>query len=378
MTSIQYHRTEPETIKSGGHTEFDNVDFVLAYPGRKIMLNSFRIIGNFQVQQAGVILGDVDVRMDPNVGIHSCFESFNVKCDKYGQISSFSNYPRYVKSLRDATMSASDVGFSSQTVSELCAGDEATLKNMFYGYPPNNKTGAAAALSNEPLDFSFKPLISINKARGETQIAYDDWGNIRVSVNLARAADCLYGPDMAADVSYLITNMRCIFKSVLDDGVKNKLPTILEPVISNKQTVSSNFSNTSHRVPAVVSSFSSTFLLLSKENALKYNNLETNELPGLTQLQFLFQDSTNQSITYTIKDRSEVISRYLESFKKTDTGDNQAKLMNLRSNGGYGIGLHFSEAIDLKNQKFNAQFTTTIDSTNPYIMYSFFDTILEL
>jgi len=28
MTSMQYHRTEPETIKSGGYTEFDNVDFV--------------------------------------------------------------------------------------------------------------------------------------------------------------------------------------------------------------------------------------------------------------------------------------------------------------------------------------------------------------
>jgi len=313
---------------------------------------------------------------------------------KYGQLSSFSNYPRYVKSLRDATMSASDVGFSSQTVSELCAGDEATLKNMFYGYPPNNKTAGAASLSNEPLNFSFKPYISINKARGETQISYDDWGNIRVSVNLARAAGCLYGPAMAADVSYLITNMRCLFMSVLDDGVKSKLPTILEPVISNKQTVSSNFANTSHRVPAVVSSFSSTFLLLSKENALKYNNLETNELPGLTQLQFLFQDSTSQSITSTIKDRSEVITRYLESFnkpdktvttvtgettiEKIDIGDNQAKLMNLRANGGYGIGLRFSEAIDLKNQKFNAQFTTNIDSTNPYIMYSFFNTILEL
>jgi len=377
MTSIQYHKTEPETIKSGGYTEFDNVDFVLAYPGRKIMLNSVRIIGNFQVQQAGVILGNVDVRMDPNVGIHSCFESFNVSCDKYGQLSSFSNYPRYVKSLRDATMSASDVGFSSQTVSELCAGDEATLRGMFFGYPPNNLT-AGNALSNEPLDFSFKPMISINKARGDTQIPYDDWGNIRVSTNLARAAGCLYGTAMAADVSYLITNIRCLFTSVLDDGVKNKMPTILEPTISNKQTVSSNFANTSHRVPAVVSSFSSTFLLLSKENSLKYNNLETNELPGLTQLQFLFQDSTNQSITYTIRSRSEVIARYLESFKKTDTGDNQAKLMNLRANGGYGIGLHFSEAIDLKNQKFNAQFTTSIDSTNPYIMYSFFNTILEL
>jgi hypothetical protein len=182
--------------------------------------------------------------------------------------------------------------------------------------------------------------------------------------------------------------------SVPDDGVKSKLPTILEPVISNKQTVSSNFANTSHRVPAVVSSFSSTFLLLSKENSLKYNNLETNELPGLTQLQFLFQDSTSQDITYIIKDRSEVITRYLESLnkpdktvttvtgetiiEKIDIGDDQAKLMNLRANGGYGIGLRFSEAIDLKNQKFNAQFTTNIDSTNPYVMYSFFNTILEL
>ena len=68
----------------------------------------------------------------------------------------------------------------------------------------------------------------------------------------------------------------------------------------------------------------------------------------------------------------------MESFNKPDTGDNQAKLMNLRANGGYGIGLRFSEEIDLKNQKFNAQFTTNIYSTNPYIMYSFFNTILEL
>jgi len=376
MSSIQYHKTEPETIKSS-YTEYDSIDFVLAYPGRKVMLNSFRLVGNLEIQKAGVAMGAIDVRIDPNTGVHSFFDSFTVSCDKYGQLSSFSNYPRYVKSFRNATMSASDVGFSSQTVSELCAGDPATLSDMLQGPPPNTAT-AGNSLSTEPIDFSFKPMISINKAKGQTQISYKDWGNIRLSLNLARNNGCLFGSVMAADVAYSITNLRCIFTSVLDDGVVNKMPTILEPIISNKQTISSNFANTSHRVPATVTSFSSTFQLLSRENTLVNNNLATSELPGLTQLQFLFQDSTNANITYTIKERSEVISRYLESFKRTDHGDNQAKLMNLRSNEGYGIGLYFNEAIDLKNQKFNAQFTTSVDSTNPYIMYSFFSTVLEL
>jgi len=377
MSSIQYHKTEPETIKPSGYTEYDSVDFVLAYPGRKIMLNSFRLVGNWQILEAGVAMGNLDVRIDTNTGMHSFFESFTVSCDKYGQLSSFSNYPRYVKSFRNATMSASDVGFSSQTVSELCAGDPRTLSNMMSG-PPPNIISDGDPLSTEPIDFSLKPRISLNKAKGQTQISYDDWGNIRLSTNLARTVGCLYGVGMAVDVSYLITNLRCLFTSVLDDGVVSKMPTILEPIISNKQTISSNFANTSHHVPATVSSFSSTFQLSSRENTLKYNNLETYELPGLTQLQFLFQDSTNTNITYTIKERAEVIFRFLESFKRSDQGDNQAKLMNLRSNEGYGIGLYFNEAIDLKNQKFNAQFTTSIELTNPYIMYSFFSTILEL
>ena len=376
MSSIQYHKTEPETTKSS-YTEYDSIDFVLAYPGRKVMLNSFRLVGNLEIQKAGVAMGAIDVRIDPNTGVHSFFDSFTVSCDKYGQLSSFSNYPRYVKSFRNATMSASDVGFSLQTVSELCAGDPATLSDMLQGPPPNTAT-AGNSLSTEPIDFSFKPMISINKAKGQTQISYKDWGNIRLSLNLARNNGCLFGSVMAADVAYSITNLRCIFTSVLDDGVVNKMPTILEPIISNKQTISSNFANTSHRVPATVTSFSSTFQLLSRENTLVNNNLATSELPGLTQLQFLFQDSTNANITYTIKERSEVISRYLESFKRTDHGDNQAKLMNLRSNEGYGIGLYFNEAIDLKNQKFNAQFTTSVDSTNPYIMYSFCSIVLEL
>jgi hypothetical protein len=107
-----------------------------------------------------------------------------------------------------------------------------------------------------------------------------------------------------------------------------------------------------------------------------FNNFETEKLPNVQQLQFLFNDSQSQYITYQIDDQQELLERYLNSF--SSDGNNSLSLVDLRADKGWGIGLSFSEFIDLSQQKFNIQLTSGVESTNQYIMYMYFHSLLTV
>ena len=92
----------------------------------------------------------------------------------------------------------------------------------------------------------------------------------------------------------------------------------------------------------------------------------------------MFNDSTNEYISFIMKTDVEMIDRYLDSFKDIDS--NNASLVKLKANKSYGIGLDFGAGkyIDLSNQKFNIQIQSAISSSDPYVMFCYFHSILKV
>jgi len=366
-----YHSVEVENVKDF-YTEYDTLDFSLNYENRSMLLNSVRIEGDLRVlDSANNLSATDDIRLDKMNGAHNFFESFTIDTQNQGLIDSVQDYPRIVSMRRNAQYCNSDM-LNSEFVCEMATGSEALSRDLLKGIV--NKVSADAPLVNNDNDFSIKPHFCLNNASGNTMLSYAKTGSIRISTHLNRNANALFGTGMTGNITYRLKNVRVVFTSVPDSG--DMSPTILRSVASLKQAVGSSFMNISSKVPAVVDAVSCSFITQANESELMYNNNAQERPPSITDLQFIFQDSTNSYVTYQIRDDAEIIDRYLESFGKT--GYNNASLVNLKANSAYGIGLSFGEFIDLSNKKFNVQLQSGISSLNPYVIYLFFHTIKEL
>jgi hypothetical protein len=207
-----------------------------------------------------------------------------------------------------------------------------------------------------------------------SDLPYSKTGAIRISLKLNRNFSVLYGADVVAGSNYILNNLRLSFMSVPETQLK--APVQLRTLLNIKQTVSSGLANISSKIPAVCNAVSCSFQRQSRENTMYFNNFETEKLPNVQQLQFLFNDSQSQYITYQIDDQQELLERYLNSF--SSDGNNSLSLVNLRAGKGWGIGLSFSEFIDLSQQKFNIQLTSGVESTDQYIMYMYFHSLLTV
>ena len=90
----------------------------------------------------------------------------------------------------------------------------------------------------------------------------------------------------------------------------------------------------------------------------------------------MFNDSFNQFVSFEINDRVDMLRRGLESL--STGGKNSAQLQKLSCNEGFITGLNWNSYIDLSNQKFNINITSNIDNTEPYIMFSYFHSIINV
>ena len=142
-------------------------------------------------------------------------------------------------------------------------------------------------------------------------------------------------------------------------------------------SIESGFANVGVKVPAVCNSVSISFQLQNEENTAQNNNLQLQSVPNLTELQYLFNDSTNSLVSYLLRDYEEVVSRGIESM--FSTGRNSLGIQQLANNEGFVAGLFFDDFIDLRNQKFNVQITSGISGgASNMLMYMYFHSILSI
>ena len=115
-----HHRVFPLNTASA-YTEFQNIDFRLSFPGRKLVANSVRIEGRFNCFKTGttkLINGNNLSFFDNMIGANALFQDITTSTANQGNLELLTEAPRYCKMINTATATENDMGNSSNS-SEL-------------------------------------------------------------------------------------------------------------------------------------------------------------------------------------------------------------------------------------------------------------------
>lgn len=387
IPSIVYHSVEPQNLKAA-YQQYDNVDFILSFEGRSLEMGSVRIEGEWEVttdanQQLPFGSRRTNntnevILYDRFVGAHSLLESMSVSIGGT-QVDHLQDYARWIKMKTTATMSQSDM-FNAEQACEMKVPSAELGRELLMGDVPANDPGNNGGgqtlydVMRQNPDFSFKPHCVLNNASG--LLPFRKSGEVRLTINLARVGAVLYGYDVNANVNYSVKNLRVFFRSAADAGPQFDKPILASRVLSVKQNFDTTNASLQVRVPAVCNSVSVSALETDKLNTLTANTLDLDKIDEVTQVEYLFNDATNQLITYRLRSQPEWIERYLDSLADDTTKENAATLSNLASNVAWGLGLDFGGAIDMRNSNFALQINR--NDTTPYTMYFYFSSFITL
>ena len=372
MSAFKLHSVIPENSKPN-YTEYNLLDFVCSFPNRKMLSNTVRLSFDVRVQQNNTNLVAEDIKMSSAVGSHNFIEGITTEMAT-GQIESIHTYARQVQMVAGATKDLNDYNNGAMSV-ELRSSDDIYTSIQLRGESIVNRV----ANSDVNLDnsVSLKPMFCLNRATsadksGDVGISFAKSGNVRITFQLARYYDALFGSDVDSTTSYKIFNPRLEFMSVADDGVKNAIQ--FRVAHSIKQLVNSSLSNLGLKAPVVCDSASVSFIQQSRQSQPQFDDTACEQLPNITRLDFNWNNSTNQGVTYTIKNNVEIMYRYLESLKTS--GHNSASLPVLSANKSAGVGISFGEFIDLSKTILNVAITSEVNSANPYTAIFYFNGIV--
>jgi len=384
--AVVYHSVDPQNLLST-YPEFTNVDFVLSYEGRSLEMDSVRIEGELEVLVGAgenpfgtttPSTEDTLIFMDKFVGAHALIESLSVNING-AQVDHVQDYPRYVKMQTTAVHSQGDM-FMAEHACQMKTPSLELMREQLMGEivptgPGNAADGAVLqdAMRNNP-DFSIKPMCVLNQGVGA--LPYRKSGDVRITINTARIGAVLFGQDVDGNTKYNIKNLRCTFRSAVDAGQSADQPILAKRVLSVKQNYATTEASLQTRVPAICSGVSVSVLSNDKLNSLEANTLDLDKIDGLNRVEYLFNDSTNQMITYRLRNQTEWLERYLDSFRDSRTKENAATLSNIASNNVWGLGLDFGGDIDLRNQNFALQLSR--NGTSPYVVFFYFHSLLTL
>lgn len=347
-----YNTVQPEALKDL-YKEFDTVDFVLAFENQSIVLDTLKLEGTIALDNP--TLSNVDSK----TGIHSIIDTITVDFQNEGNVQNLTEYPHYVRMFSDVNYWGDDY-YNSHLLSELRTG------GRDYGAGLFNKT----ITTNKDPDFCFKPLICLNQCVGPNKLSgFSKTGAITIRMRLNRNVNVLFGEKNTSGLGYSVSNLKLSYITIEGDM---KEPVQMRTYIQLKQVVDSQLTNINTKVPAICDGVACTFFDISKLNDPVYNQLQTEGLPSIDEVVFMFNDSTNTYITYPLRTPEELALHYYESLNETG----HTSLSTQRSVDNFGIGLKFMDFIDLRNQKFNIQIKSSVNKA--YQLFMFFTSILSM
>ena len=358
MSGLSYSESQPLNSKDR-YSALETVDFILDFPQKKLVLGSIRIEGKLLCQSDTGARNDTElIQMDGSVGIHQCVDSVNVELQTQGVIENISSdYGRYVKILASTSLDEDNYHQASKVTELRCASDRVGRAIC---------RGVANPL--EDISFSFKPHICLNNnAGGEGLLSYRKSGYVRISVNLTSNANMFFGMDMTATQQYHLSDLRCRYMTADDDG--RDQPNLLKTTYTLKNSLNSQNSNISSKVPAVCSGVTISFLAQAREALLDFNSLALERPLNISQVQYLFNDS-NKYITYSLQNEEEYLQNALDSLQAT--GVSGVSASSLKANEGFLLGTRFGGLVDLSVNNFNLQITSGISANDPHIVYQVF------
>ncbi|PSR08364.1 MAG: hypothetical protein C7M88_10100 [Candidatus Arcticimaribacter sp.] len=376
-----HHRAFPLSTQDI-YKEYSNVDFRLSFPGRKMIANSLRVEGRFNAYKANTSppietnrLANTDYKSfyDPQIGVNACFQQLTTSTQNQGQLELLSEAPRLCKMINTSMASQNDMGNSSNS-SELKTRTLMLANRVLKGERFDNV--ADGSLPKNGMSFSSKPICCLNMASAglaQPQVKYTTTGDIMFTIQLARNNAVFFGSDVSAAGSnvynYTLSDLSISFSSVPDDA-QPQMPIDFHTSSNVRQTVQSTFSNVSVNESNLSNSVSCSFLRQAEENSPDFNNTRLDKPPLVTNIEYLFNDSTNKFLTFNLKSNQEIIERYLESMSNSKVNHVQ-NVMN-KAGENYGIGIKFADYLDLSTNKFGVNITSSTLSNDPYIIFLYF------
>jgi regulator of replication initiation timing len=360
----EYVQIQPSSFKSV-YLPNDNIDFNLTFVNKSIVRNSVRLSGVLKVKNDGEDIQYEKVYYDPCVGVHSFFNNFVVSTQNNRQIAILENQPdyaRYIKMRNTATKTQEQMITSGRLVNELLMSD----------YSKTNK------YLTDALPFYMKPDICINNCSGN--IDYSKSGDIKVSFRLVAPVECLFGPDMTNQVSYEISKLTLEYRTTAE----MKQPVMMVVKQSVNQSINSNNATVSVQLPATVNSLVSSFMRVAEERQLTVNNLELEMPLGMNKLYYQFNNA-GQYIAYPLESVQDMLQHYIDGFHANDAiygklndHKNDITLKKLNDNKIFGVGIDFSDNINLMNSSFALNLMTGVKSDDPYRCWIYFNTLVNL
>jgi hypothetical protein len=360
---MNYSSVEP-MAKKDAYKPSDTVDFFVAFSGREIVRNSISITGNLRVQSSNANISDgQSVKYDGKIGVHNFFSQWTTELQTMGQIENFPYYPRYCRMAVDATLDENDL-YASQYVSELRVPNNEQTTALLRGF--GRRAGTGAAVNDDP-DFWMVPKICLN--RTNRNIRWSDTGFIKVSINLSRVQEALYGLNVDVNTTIELKNLRLNYSS-LPESNNNLGPLELNSVAVSNQSISSSDASVDFKAAVSARSISMSFLRASEEQQYGFNNQETELPPNLQYVLLQFNDTPTTILTHELKNLEEINVNYLMSMR--DTGHSEVCMSKLSRGKCFGVGLDWVNYVDLSNQKVSMQLRSGIVNNDPYLVYAYF------
>lgn len=371
--NLVYSQVEPDAKKST-YEEFDTMDFVINVgQGKALVKNSCKLVGTVRLCNTGNTQATNDIRLNHNIGIHAVVDSTQVSFangPKAGVVENLQNYARLVRMVETGTEDINDLCNASNLV-EL-KGPSAKLGEAIQQRRVTLNTGGATISTDR--DFVCKLQICLNKMDGDN-LPFEKTGAIRVSVNLAKNLSALEGGLAGSAANYKLSNVRLAYNSM--DAPKGASQTVMRSAYNFKSSVLSSTANISARVPAICDAVSISVQRQDRESVNVLSNYGLEEPRNFKSIQYMFNDSTNQYISYVIESKEEALEKGIESL--VSTGHNGVfNAGRLQRNNNWIAGLPFNGFVDLSNQRFNVQLVSDIDQNNPHNIYMYFHSLMSM
>tara|TARA_R110002126_G_scaffold51499_5_gene140775 strand:+ start:1145 stop:2266 length:1122 start_codon:yes stop_codon:yes gene_type:complete len=359
---VLYHSVQPQSVQAT-YGEYNSCDFLINVgEGRSLLPGTIRITGELRVNEALNTRSTGKRTFAPNCGAHAFCDSISVQTQNQGLLENLQNYPRYVNMDATASLATLDM-LDSRNQCELRATLQKTSTDYCLGVTPTLTTGTAVT---ENIDFSFKPLVCLNKADRDMPMART--GTITLQLNLARNMSALFGESQDAATTYELVNLKCHYKSIMDS--QNPAPINMGVVYNVKSNILSTTASISANVPAVCDSVAISFIQNQHENVPVYDSHSLESLVNLAEVQYIFNDQTNSLITYNITDQTEMLERAVEAMR--NTSHNQVSMDKFRANQSFILGLNFEDAVDLSKNRFTCQIQSGVDNVRPTNVFMYF------
>jgi len=368
MENYSYHETEPENRRDNYEAQ-SVVDFNLSALGRSLVPNSIKIVGEFVVLADGTTQVAAGVRsthkINPKAGIGSVVESISCSTINQGNLELYNNYSRGVVMEETGTSYLDDYNQASKQV-ELKAPSE-VISGLYCNTDPQNYANNAGGFSaaNRNITFAFKPRCCLNRFSGGN-LAFSKTGAMKLSLTLARNLSALYGVNLNANVKYQLRKLKLCYATVPSEAKPS--PVLMNKVHNIKTSISSQLANISANVPSSsVKGVSISFQKQSEENVSGIDNYKLQRLDGLNNLTFIFNDSLNKYINYSLDTDSAILDHAIASFGSM--GHNNVNVSQIAKSNNYIVGTAFDTFVDLTRSSFDVQLQSSLNTAHNVYLY---------